>query len=86
MVRRWATSLSLRPRAALNRWDPAVLKGEVFVVDNNVARRRDVRTGGTRGDFVEIAEGLRQGETVVTRGSFNVKDGDTLRIAAAGGK
>ncbi len=76
----------LVPRAALNSWDPAVLKGEVFVVDNNVARRRDVRTGGTRGDFVEIAEGLRQGETVVTRGSFNVKDGDTLGIAAAGGK
>lgn len=76
----------LVPRAALNSWDPAVLKGEVFVVDNNVARRRDVRTGGTRGDFVEIAEGLRQGETVVTRGSFNVKDGDALRIAAAGGK
>lgn len=76
----------LVPRAALNSWDPAVLKGEVFVVVDNVARRRDVKTGGTRGEFVEVGEGLRQGETVVTRGSFNVKDGDALTIAAAGGK
>ena len=58
----------------------------MFVVDNNVARRRDVRTGGTRGDLVEIASGLRQGETVVTRGAFNLKDGDAVKIAAAGGK
>jgi len=76
----------LVPRAALGGWDPASSRGEAFVVDNNVARRRAVRTGAVRGEFVEVTDGLRPGETVVTRGAFNVKDGDALLAAAPGGK
>ena len=35
--------------------------------------RRDVRTGRTVEGFVEILEGLKEGESVVTDGSFDVK-------------
>jgi len=32
------------------------------------------------GDFVEITSGLAAGDPVVTRGAFNIKDGDTVNI------
>jgi len=72
------------PRAALLSWNVADRKGEVFVVDNNVARRRGVTTGTVQGDRVEIPSGLRPGETVVTRGAFLLSDGDAVNVAAAG--
>ena len=75
----------LVPREALQSWDASARKGEVYVVDNNAARRRDVTTGGTREDSVEVVSGLRAGEAVVTRGAFNVKDGDALKVAGMRG-
>lgn len=72
------------PRTALLSWNVAARKGEVFVVDNNVARRRGVTTGAVQGDSVEIPSGLRSGETVVTRGAYLLSDGDAVKIAAAG--
>jgi RND family efflux transporter MFP subunit len=74
----------LVPRTALLSWNVAARKGEVFVVDNNVARRRGVATGAVEGDRVEIPAGLRSGETVVTRGAFLLSDGDAVKIAAPG--
>jgi RND family efflux transporter MFP subunit len=71
------------PRTALLSWNVAARKGEVFVVDNNVARRRGVTTGAVQGDRVEIPSGLRPGETVVTRGAFLLSDGDAVKVAAA---
>lgn len=72
------------PRTALLSWNVAARKGEVFVVDNNVARRRGVTTGAVQGDRVEIPSGLRPGEAVVTRGGFLLSDGDAVKIASAG--
>lgn len=72
------------PRTALLSWNVAARKGEVFVVDNNVARRRGVTTGTIQGDRVEIPSGLRSGESVVTRGAFLLSDGDAVKAAAAG--
>ena len=74
----------LIPRTALLSWNVAARKGEVFVVDNNVARRRGVATGAVQGDRVEIPAGLRSGETVVTRGAFLLSDGDAVKIAVGG--
>jgi hypothetical protein len=34
---------------------------------------------------VEIASGLSNGETVVTRGGFNVKDGDGVNVVRVNG-
>jgi membrane fusion protein, multidrug efflux system len=73
----------LIPRTALLSWNVAARKGEVFVVDNNVARRRGVTTGAVQGDRVEIPSGLRPGETVVTRGAFLLSEGDAVKVAAA---
>lgn len=74
----------LIPRASLLSWNVAAGKGEVFVVDDNVARRRGVTTGAVQGDRVEISSGLRSGETVATRGAFLLSDGDAVQVAAAG--
>jgi len=72
------------PRTALLSWNVAARKGELFVVDNNVARRRGVTTGAVQGDRVEIPSGLRPGETVVTRGAFLLSDGDAVKVASVG--
>jgi RND family efflux transporter MFP subunit len=74
----------LIPRTALLSWNVAARKGGVFVVDNNVARRRGVTTGAVQGDRVEIPSGLRPGETVVDRGAFLLSDGDAVKVAAEG--
>jgi RND family efflux transporter MFP subunit len=76
----------LVPRAALLSWDVAAKSGDVFVADNNVARRRAVRTGTVSGELVEIASGLSKGEVVLTRGGFNVKDGDRVNVVRANGE
>lgn len=74
----------LIPRTALLSWNVAARKGEVFVVDNDVARRRGVATGAVQGDRVEIPSGLRPGETVVDRGAFLLSDGDAVKVPAGG--
>jgi membrane fusion protein (multidrug efflux system) len=71
------------PRAAVFGWDVTTGRGEVFTLDGDTARRREVRTGAAAGDAVEITAGLEAGESVVTRGAFNVKDGDRVRVIPA---
>jgi RND family efflux transporter MFP subunit len=68
------------PRAALLSWDVTKNQGEVFVVRDQNATMRTVHTGSTSGDVVEIVSGLSAGELVVTRGAFNVREGDKLDI------
>jgi membrane fusion protein (multidrug efflux system) len=57
----------------------------VFVVEKNkdeskgkpglVLRQQVVRTGMTRGDYISITSGLKEGETVVTTGVFKFRNG-----------
>jgi len=72
------------PRAALLSWDVERQAGEVFVVKDELAERRTVRTGVLSGDAVEIVDGLVAGEPVVVRGAFNLRPGDRVAVAAAG--
>ena len=72
------------PRSAVDRFDLAAGKGSLFVVENGLARRRDIRTATVSGEMVEVATGLKQGEQYVVRGAFNLKDGDRVAVAAAG--
>jgi membrane fusion protein (multidrug efflux system) len=53
----------------------------VFVIHDNVAERREVRTGKRRPGVVEIAEGLAEGERVVVEGTQNVRDGSRVEEA-----
>jgi membrane fusion protein (multidrug efflux system) len=57
----------------------------VFVVDKQkspptgepdlVLRQQFVRLGRARGDFVDVVDGLKPGETVVTSGVFKLRTG-----------
>lgn len=73
------------PRGAMVSWDPAARAGVVYVVAGDRAQRRDVLTGVAAGDEIEIARGLAAGDTVVTRGGFNLRDGDRVSVAARSG-
>jgi len=68
------------PRAALLSWDLEQNTGEVFVVSGAVAERRVVRTGVAAGELVEVLGGVAGGEQVVTRGAFNLRDGDRVAL------
>jgi RND family efflux transporter MFP subunit len=68
------------PRAALLSWDLEQNTGEVFVVSGEVAERRVVRTGVAVGELVEVLAGVAGGDQVVTRGAFNLRDGDRVAL------
>jgi membrane fusion protein (multidrug efflux system) len=71
------------PRAALLAWDIESAKADVFVVEDGLARRRSISTGAMTGEAVEVTGGLTAGEPVITRGAFNVRDGDRVAVAGA---
>ncbi|MCL2443542.1 MAG: efflux RND transporter periplasmic adaptor subunit [Treponema sp.] len=53
----------------------------VFVVDdNNRARRREVTLGIDNEDFIEILDGVSEGERIVSEGQNFLSDGDSVRI------
>lgn len=68
------------PRAALVSWDTVARRGALFVVEGEVAKTVEVETGATAGDLVEVVKGISAGRDVVTRGGFNLKDGDRVRV------
>ncbi len=59
--------------------DSAVLRyagvARVFVVDNGIAHTREVKTGAVMGNQVEITQGLKPGERVVTTEVDRLADG-----------
>jgi len=69
------------PRGTLSALDLERHTGSIFVVEAGMARRRDVTTGAVSGELVEIASGLKAGEQLVSRGGFNIKDGDRVTVA-----
>jgi membrane fusion protein (multidrug efflux system) len=53
----------------------------IFVVeDQRIARQRFVRAGTIRGDFIEIVEGVRAGDEVVSEGAFKLRNGVPITI------
>jgi RND family efflux transporter MFP subunit len=53
----------------------------VFVVNDSQAQRRLVKTGIEDAARVEITEGVRAGELVITRGHIGLSDGATITVA-----
>ena len=45
-----------------------------------LARQQFVKTGEARGDFVEIIEGVKQGQEIVAQGAFKLRNGAPVRI------
>lgn len=52
----------------------------VYVIEDGVAHQRFIRTGPQRGDLVQVTQGLKAGETVVTSGQVKLHHGSTVRI------
>ena len=73
------------PRIAFINWDVIGKKGELFLLKGDLAHRRRVETGKILADDVEVISGLSAGDLVITRGGFNVKDGDQVTIIKING-
>jgi RND family efflux transporter MFP subunit len=67
------------PRSALLDWDVKSRQGDIWVVVQGQAQRRKVQTGSLDRDWVEVASGLAAGDQVITRGGFNVQNGDRVK-------
>lgn len=66
----------LLPRAAvLMDREPAV-----FVVENGIAHRRDVRLGVSQGDLVQALSGIDAGSEVVIIGQSQISDNDAVEV------
>ena len=68
------------PKDALQKM-PATGVYYLFVVDKDkIAHMRNVKTGISEGNFVEIIKGLKRGELVVTYGQNRLKEGLAVEI------
>lgn len=56
----------------------------VFVVEQGVARARQVETGAGDGDRIEVRRGLRSGELVVVTGQASLRDGAAVILPGKG--
>ncbi len=74
------TGVLVVPRTALITQDVAKGTGEVFVTAGSSVERRSIKLGASMGDTVEVVSGVTAGEQVVTRGGFNVRPGDPIKI------
>ena len=53
---------------------------QVYVVENNVAKVRNIVVGNDAGNLLEITQGLSVGDIVVTNGQINLKDNTPVTI------
>lgn len=68
----------LMPRAALLG---SAKNPQVFVIENGKAVLKNIRTGNSNNEFVEVTQGLNGGEVVVTSGHINLTNGSSIEIA-----
>lgn len=70
-------SLMVVPR---NAFVGSVSSNQVFVIENGIAKLKNVTAGRILGDQVEILKGLSDGETVIVTGQINLQDGSKVEI------
>lgn len=70
----------LLPQSAILGNDSAARKAKVYVVKDGTARLTDVAVGHVYNGMVEITGGLKDGDNIVTRGGFTIKDGDAVSV------
>jgi len=62
----------------------SIKDAQVYVVGaDNVAQLRKITIGSDNGTYLEVLEGLREGENVVTTGQINLDDSTKVSIVAA---
>jgi len=79
------TGLLQVPREALLNWKVEDQTAEVFVAQGDKAVKRTVKTGLANAITVEVVEGVKPGEQVVTRGGFQLRDGDRIAVTKGEG-
>lgn len=72
-----AERLAVRESAVLQSGDSAF----VYVVEDGIARRREITTGQREPGWVEIRDGLAEGDVVVTEGMIKIRDGAPVRTS-----
>ena len=55
----------------------------VFIIENEVAHKRTIRTGLTNGALIEVLEGLQGDERIVTIGQSGLRDGGKVKVVEA---
>lgn len=73
----------LVPRAAILRDDD---QASVFVVEDDIARRRVVTTGYSSGSALEIMGGLEAGDEIIVVGQSGISDGNSVRVVNRSGE
>ncbi len=75
----------LLPKEALLNWNLEKSQADLFVVAGDKAQKRSVTTGMGNGTSIEILSGVQQGEQVVVRGGFALRDGDRVVVSKGEG-
>jgi membrane fusion protein (multidrug efflux system) len=73
------------PQDVLARSEADRTKAQVFVVEDGVARRRELLLGQRQGDLIEVTEGLDAGMHVVRSGASGLRDGQRVAVARTRG-
>ncbi len=58
----------------------SVEEPQVYVVENGIAKLRNVVVGTTYNNYLEVLSGLNEGENVVVNGQNNLQDGNKVSI------
>jgi len=66
------------PRAALLG---SAKNPQVFIVKNNKAILQNIQTGRSNNEYIEVLQGLQQGDEVVTGGHINLADKSNVQVA-----
>ena len=48
--------------------------------DEGVAKRVIIKTGRTQGDYIEVLEGVKNGDEIIQEGARSVKEGQTVKV------
>lgn len=56
----------------------------VYLDDNGIARKREIKPGIVEENNVEVLDGLKEGESIVTVGAEMLADGSKLKIMSGG--
>jgi len=58
----------------------SISDNKIFVVNEGIANLKEIQAGVNYGDKVEVVEGLKEGDQVVTSGQINLTDNTPVRI------
>jgi RND family efflux transporter MFP subunit len=57
----------------------------IFVNDNGIAKKKNVKEGASYAGKTEIQSGVAAGDKVITNGASEIEDGDKVRVLATPG-